>query len=73
MLNNISQLPHTYLDTARKIHSFSDREIAEIIRQLRDKKELWRTVHALNALLRDGQHRDTALLALRRPGLEYGG
>ena len=73
MLNNLSQSPHTYLDTARKIHKASNSEIAEIIRQLRNKKELWRTVHALNALLRDGKHRDTALLALRRLGLEHGG
>jgi len=73
MPNNISQPPHSYLGVARRISEASDIEIVEILHQLRDKRELSRTVRALNALLQDSAHNETAWLALRRLGLEHAG
>ena len=69
---NTSQPAHFYLHVAHKIGEAST-EFAGIIHQARRKRELSRTVHALNALLRCSDHYKTALTALRRLGLEHAG
>jgi hypothetical protein len=58
---------------ARILSQSSDVQVVEIIRQLRGRKELSTTVRSLNHLLADPSHRDVALLAFRRMGLEHGG
>jgi hypothetical protein len=73
MLNNNLQPAHSHLHIARKIRQASDAEIVEIIQRLRVRKELSGTVRTLNALLLDREHSETALLALRRLGLEHAG
>jgi hypothetical protein len=72
MLNGKSERPHG-LGIARVICEASDAEVSKIFRQLRTTKQLSATVHELNEMLASVHHRTSALLALRRLGLEYAG
>ena len=72
MLNGKSERPRG-LDIARVICEASDAEVSEIFRQLQTTKQLSATVHKLNEMLGTVQHGTSALLALRRLGLEYAG
>ena len=72
MLNGKSERPRG-LDIARVICEASDAEVSEIFRQLQTTKQLSATVHKLNEMLGSVQHQTSALLALRRLGLEYAG
>jgi hypothetical protein len=58
---------------AQTICSASDTKVVEIVHRLRNRRQLFRTVHALNELLHDPENCDHGRNALRRLGLDYGG
>jgi hypothetical protein len=58
---------------AREISQASDAEVAQTVSVLRASKMLCNTVHELNQMLAIPQHRELAMRALKRLGLEYAG
>jgi hypothetical protein len=71
----------TYPDVSReeavqvafRINSSPDREFSNIFEGLRRKGRLSATVHQFNSMLAQPAHREVAVLALKRMGLEHGG
>jgi hypothetical protein len=72
---------HSYPEVSReeavqvafRINSSPDREFSNIFEGLRRKGRLSATVHQLNSMLAQPAHREVAVLALKRMGLEHGG
>jgi hypothetical protein len=58
---------------ARQLTQAKDSEWPEIFEGLRRTRQLSAAMHGINALLDDPAHRELAVTALRRVGLEYGG
>ena len=61
------------VEVASRINCSPDRELLNIFEGLRRKGRLSATVHQLNGMLEHPGHREAAVLALRRMGLEHGG
>jgi hypothetical protein len=59
--------------TVRKLAEAGDVELFQTVTRLRTSKQLFNTVHALNEMLAAPEHRNVALRALKRLGLEYCG
>ena len=60
------------VQVAFRINSLPDRELSDF-EGLRRRGRLSATVHQLNSMLRQPAHREVAVLALKRMGLEHGG
>lgn len=58
---------------ARAIAEADDRELLQTFTRLRKSKQLFNTVHGLNLMLAEPEHREVAQRALRRLGLDRAG
>lgn len=61
------------LSVARDLSEASENAWPVIFDELRKRRQLSIAIHQMNKLLSDPGHRDLALAALRRIGLEHGG
>jgi hypothetical protein len=60
------------VQVAFRINSSPDRELSNIFEGLRRRGRLSATVYQLNSMLEQPAHREVAVLALKRMGLEHG-